>query len=183
MASSPYRTRYPDGTLHRAGRPRRHALHLDDHSARDTAPAHQKRPPDEGPRHTRGPTRISGGVSDPAIRASYAEMAAMLEQERTLSYAYWGQVSKQYTRQAIFGITCRLFAQFNAINAIAILSPHGPRSRWIHDPFCTRACVWWSTVLGKLASDRQVWTQGLPSRWKPFSHNCSGRNLCAALPL
>ncbi|KAH9968278.1 general substrate transporter [Russula dissimulans] len=65
----------------------------------------------------------SGDVSDPAIQASYSEMAATLEQEDVLGYASWGQVFKQYTRRAIIGITCQLFAQFNGINAILYFLP------------------------------------------------------------
>jgi sugar porter (SP) family MFS transporter len=65
----------------------------------------------------------TGDMSDPAIQASYAEIAATLEHENGLDYASWSQVFKQYPRRAIIGITCQLFAQFNGINAILYFLP------------------------------------------------------------
>lgn len=65
----------------------------------------------------------TGDVSDPAILASYADIAATLEHENGLRYASWSQVFKQYPRRAIIGITCQLFAQFNGINAILCFLP------------------------------------------------------------
>jgi MFS family permease len=65
----------------------------------------------------------TGDISDPAIQASYAEIAATIESENALGEASWDQVFKQYTRQAIMGITCQLFAQFNGINAILYFLP------------------------------------------------------------
>ena len=65
----------------------------------------------------------TGDMSDPVIQASYAEIAATVEREKTLGEASWSQVFKQYTRRAIIGITCQLFAQFNGINAILYFLP------------------------------------------------------------
>jgi MFS family permease len=65
----------------------------------------------------------TGDMSDPAIQASYAEIAATLEHENGLDYASWSQVFKQYPRRVIIGITCQLFAQFNGINAILCFLP------------------------------------------------------------
>ncbi|KAI9448240.1 general substrate transporter [Lactarius indigo] len=65
----------------------------------------------------------TGDVSDPAIQASYAEIAATLEREKLLGEASWSQLFKQYTRRTIIGITCQLFAQFNGINAILYFLP------------------------------------------------------------
>jgi MFS family permease len=64
-----------------------------------------------------------GDVSDPAIQASFSEIATALEVERVLGDASWGQVFKQYPRRAFIGITCQLFAQFNGINAILYFLP------------------------------------------------------------
>ncbi|KAH9977994.1 general substrate transporter [Lactifluus volemus] len=58
----------------------------------------------------------TGDISDPAIQASYAEIAATIE-------SAMGPMFKQYTRQSIMGITCQLFAQFNGINAILYFLP------------------------------------------------------------
>ena len=65
----------------------------------------------------------TGDTSDPAIQASYAEIAATLEREKALGEATWSQLFKQYTRRTIIGITCQLFAQFNGINAILYFLP------------------------------------------------------------
>ncbi|KAH9999364.1 general substrate transporter [Russula vinacea] len=65
----------------------------------------------------------TGNISDPAIQASYAEIAATIEHEKVLGHATWGQVFKQYTHRAVIGITCQLFAQFNGINAILYFLP------------------------------------------------------------
>ena len=65
----------------------------------------------------------TGDISDPAIQASYAEIAATLEREKMLGEATWSQLFKQYTRRTIIGITCQLFAQFNGINAILYFLP------------------------------------------------------------
>ncbi|KAH9045617.1 general substrate transporter [Lactarius pseudohatsudake] len=65
----------------------------------------------------------TGDMSDPAIQASYAEIAATLEREKLLGEASWSQLFKQYTRRTIIGITCQLFAQFNGINAILYFLP------------------------------------------------------------
>jgi hypothetical protein len=65
----------------------------------------------------------NGDVSDPAIQASYAEIAVALEVEGVLGDASWHQVFTQYTRRAFIGITCQLFAQFNGINAILYFLP------------------------------------------------------------
>ena len=65
----------------------------------------------------------TGDTSDPAIQASYAEIAATLEHERALGYASWGQVFRLYPRRVFIGITCQLFAQFNGINAILYFLP------------------------------------------------------------
>ncbi|KAF8268265.1 general substrate transporter [Lactarius quietus] len=65
----------------------------------------------------------TGDIYDPAIQASYAEIAATLEREKMLGEATWGQLFKQYTRRTVIGITCQLFAQFNGINAILYFLP------------------------------------------------------------
>ena len=65
----------------------------------------------------------TGDITDPAILASYAEIAAALEHENVLGYASWGQVFKQYTRRVFIGVTCQVFAQFNGINAILYFLP------------------------------------------------------------
>ena len=65
----------------------------------------------------------TGDTSDPAIQASYAEIAAALEKEKLLGDASWGQVFKQYTRRVIVGTTCQLFSQLNGINAILYFLP------------------------------------------------------------
>jgi MFS family permease len=65
----------------------------------------------------------TGNTSDPAIQASYAEIAATVESEKALGEAPWSQVFKQYTRRTIIGMTCQLFAQFNGINAILYFLP------------------------------------------------------------
>ncbi|KAH9077386.1 general substrate transporter [Lactarius deliciosus] len=65
----------------------------------------------------------TGNMSDPAIQASYAEIAATLKREKLLGEASWSQLFKQYTRRTIIGITCQLFAQFNGINAILYFLP------------------------------------------------------------
>jgi MFS family permease len=65
----------------------------------------------------------TGDMLDPAIQASYAEIAATLEHEKGLGFASWGQVFRQYPRRTIIGITCQLFAQFNGINAILCYLP------------------------------------------------------------
>ncbi|KAI0269186.1 general substrate transporter [Gloeopeniophorella convolvens] len=65
----------------------------------------------------------NGDVTDPAVRASYLEIATTLEREKVLGEASWSQVFKQYTRRTFIGITCQLFAQFNGINAILYFLP------------------------------------------------------------
>ncbi|KAH7888015.1 general substrate transporter [Phlebopus sp. FC_14] len=65
----------------------------------------------------------NGDLTDPKIVATYAEIAAAVEFERRLGQATWRQIFCQYTRRAIVGITCQMFAQLNGINAILYFLP------------------------------------------------------------
>ncbi|EMD40454.1 hypothetical protein CERSUDRAFT_62439 [Gelatoporia subvermispora B] len=64
-----------------------------------------------------------GNSNDPAVQKSYLEIIAAIDFEKHLGQATWRQLFTQYTRRAIIGITCQLFAQFNGINALLYFLP------------------------------------------------------------
>ena len=64
-----------------------------------------------------------GDIYDPLVARSYAGITAAITLESLISKATWGQLFTQYTRHAVVGITCQLFAQFNGINAILYSLP------------------------------------------------------------
>ncbi|OCH95987.1 general substrate transporter [Obba rivulosa] len=64
-----------------------------------------------------------GDTNDPGVRESFREIVAAINYEKHLGQASWRQLFTQYTRRAIMGITCQLFAQFNGINALLYFLP------------------------------------------------------------
>jgi len=64
-----------------------------------------------------------GDIYDPLVTESYAGIQAAIVLEAHIGDATWGQLFTQYTRRAVVGITCQLFAQFNGINAILYFLP------------------------------------------------------------
>jgi len=65
----------------------------------------------------------SGDTKSPHIVATYVDIVAVVEYERTMGEATWRQLFRQYTRRSIVGITCQMFAQLNGINAILYFLP------------------------------------------------------------
>lgn len=64
-----------------------------------------------------------GDIYDPLVAKSYAGIRAAIALEYRIGEATWAQLFTQYTRRAVVGITCQLFAQFNGINAILYFLP------------------------------------------------------------
>jgi MFS family permease len=64
-----------------------------------------------------------GDIYDPLVTNSYASIQAAITLESHIGEATWSQLFTQYTRRAVVGITCQLFAQFNGINAILYFLP------------------------------------------------------------
>ncbi len=65
----------------------------------------------------------NGDPYDPIISRSYTSIEATIMAEKGMGESTWSQLFSQYTRRAIVGITCQLFAQFNGINAVLYYLP------------------------------------------------------------
>lgn len=65
----------------------------------------------------------AGDITDPGIKATFVEISAAVEYEKDLGQASWAQLFRQYTRRAVMGLTCQMFAQFNGINALLYFLP------------------------------------------------------------
>ncbi|KAF8881163.1 general substrate transporter [Gymnopilus junonius] len=65
----------------------------------------------------------NGDIYDDIVSQSYAAIEGAIELEDNMGQASWAQLFTQYTRRAVVGITCQLFAQFNGINAILYYLP------------------------------------------------------------
>ncbi|KAL4241230.1 major facilitator superfamily protein [Abortiporus biennis] len=64
-----------------------------------------------------------GNLDNPEIVETFKQIVAATDFEEKMGHASWGQLFTQYTRRAIMGITCQVFAQFNGINAILYFLP------------------------------------------------------------
>ena len=65
----------------------------------------------------------NGDITDPAIHATHAEIAATVELEAAAGETSWTQLFRQYGRRTFVGVTCQVFAQCNGINAILYFLP------------------------------------------------------------
>jgi MFS family permease len=64
-----------------------------------------------------------GDLCDPVVLETYASIDTAILLEEDMGQASWGQLFSQYTRRAVIGMTCQLFAQFNGINAVLYYLP------------------------------------------------------------
>lgn len=64
-----------------------------------------------------------GDLYDRVVLETYTSIDTAIALEERMGQASWSQLFSQYTRRAVIGITCQLFAQFNGINAVLYYLP------------------------------------------------------------